>query len=229
MTTALDLITGAAKLAGVVFKSETLDSDEANDGLTSLNDMIASWGNNTLLIQSRTWESFTVSAASSFTIGTGQTLNTTRPTSIVNAFFRSGGIDYSMNPMDDWEYERIPLKTVGSPFPEWFDYDNAYPYGTIRVYTALSTGAELHLLSEKPVSSFSSLTDTVNLAPGWNRAIRYNLAMEMAPEYGVELRPEVVRIAALALKDIQLAIAKNRPIKFHGNVVREKNIYTGYW
>ena len=39
MTTALDLITGAARLLGVVRKGEALDDDEATDGLDALNEV----------------------------------------------------------------------------------------------------------------------------------------------------------------------------------------------
>lgn len=215
MTTALEIITGAAKLIGVVFKSESLSSDEATDGLVSLNDMIASWANNGLLVISRTWESFNVSAASSYTIGSGQTLNTVRPIAIKKAFFRINSIDYQMDKLSDEEYEDIDYKSLSSTFPNKYNYDNAHPYGTIRIYPALASSAALHLLSEKPLTSFSALTTTVDLPPGWKRALKFNLALEMAPEYGVDAPQLVVKTASDSLAAIQSAIANNRPIRFN--------------
>lgn len=214
MTTALDIITGAAKLIGVVFKSEALSADEASDGLVSLNDMVSSWSNNSLLIYARTWESFNISAAASYTIGPSQTINTVRPIAIKAAFIRSGGIDYNMRQITDEQYEDISLKSVTSPFPEWFDYDNGYPYGTLRFYPQLGVSAELHLLLEKPLTSFPTLTTQVDLPPGTNKALKYNLAIDMAPEYGVEIPDSVLKGAADSLLNISLAVAKNRPIKF---------------
>lgn len=228
MTTALGLITGAARLAGVTFKSETLDADEAADGLISLNDMLASWANNGLLVTSRTWESFNISPAASYSIGTGQTLNTARPVEIISAFTRSGDLDYPMEIISDEQYQAIEDKATTSPFPDYLTYDNGYPYGTIRMYPQLGTSAALHLMSEKPLTTIATLATTVNLAPGWNRAIRYNLAIEISPEYGVDVPAGVVKIANDSLTSIQLAIAKNRPIKFR-KPVRTGNIYTGYY
>lgn len=228
MITAHDIITGAAKLIGVVFKSESLTSDEANDGLTSLNDMIASWGNNSLLITARTWETFSVSAATSYTIGTGQTLNTTRPTAIIAAYTRNGGIDYPMEMITDEEYAAVSLKSTSTPFPSFLSYDNGYAVGIIRLYPLLGSSSSLFLLTEKPITEFAELTTTVNLAAGWNRALRFNLAVEMAAEYGVPVPEQVAKIASTSLASISLAIAKNRPIRPSFPVVRERNIYTGW-
>lgn len=212
MTTALQIITGAARLVGVVRKTEALSADEAADGLVALNDMLASWVNNGLLVTARTWENFIVASASSYTIGSAATLNTVRPMSIKEAFFRIGSIDYPLTILTDEEYERISYKTLSTGYPEYLNYDNGYATGIIRLYPQGAGG--LHLLSEKPLTAFASLSTTVDLPPGWNRALRYNLAIDLAPEYGESVSAEVVKIAGESLDNIQLSIAKNRPIKF---------------
>lgn len=228
MTTALDIITGASRLIGVTFKSEALDSDEAADGLVSLNDMVSSWSNNGLLVPYRSWESFNISPAASYSIGAGQTINTVRPSFIKAAFIRSGNVDYSMECITDEQYESITFKSITSPFPDYLTYDNGYPYGTIRMYPQLGSSGALHLLTEKPLTSFSGLTTTVDLPPGWNKALRFNLAIDMAAEYGVEVPSTVVKGASDSLASISLAIAKNRPIKFKRNLLQTRNIYNGY-
>lgn len=232
MATALDLITGAARLAGIVFKSEALDSDEAQDGLVSLNDMLSSWENNGLLVPSRIWESFTLANATSYSIGPGQTISTVRPTVIRSAFTRNAGIDYSMDIISDEQYESIPDKTLATGYPQYLSYDNGYPNGVIRLYPQLISGAELHLLSEKPLANIATLNTLVELPPGWNRAIRYNLAIEISGEYGVEVPAAVVKIANDSLTSIQTAIAKNRPIKYlpsSANVFNRNFFYDGYY
>lgn len=227
MTTARDIITGAVKLLGSLRKGETLDADEAADGLVALNEMISSWGNSSLLIPSRTWESFNISSGTAYTIGSGQTLNTTRPISIQRAFTRISNIDYPLTYLTDEEYEDISFKSISTSIPEYYTYDNAYPYGTIRLYPSLATSAELHLLSEKPLTEFTTLNTSVDLAPGVKRALRFNLAIDLAPEYETAVSPEVANTAVTSLNSISLAVAKNRPIKYDPAYLDPINIYTG--
>lgn len=227
MTTALQIITDTAKLIGAIRKGEALAADEAADGLISLNDMLSSWANDGLLVPYRTWENFSISAASSYSIGSGQTLNTVKPLDIKSAFIRSSAIDYYIDPLLDEQYERIPDKSTTSPFPDYFNYDNGHPYGVLRFYPQLSASAALYLLTEKPLTSFASLSTTVDLPPGWNRALKYNLAPEIEPQYGGGVSDSVMRIAAQSLSAVQLAVAKNRPLRFLQSRPMQPNIYSG--
>ncbi len=228
MTTVRDIITGAVRLLGTLRKGETLSADDVQDGFVALNDMIASWGNDSLLINARAWESFNIGAGSSYTLGVGQTINTTRPSSIQDAFVRIGNIDYTLTPLTDVEYERIPYKNLSSNIPQWYNYDNGFPTGIIRIYPYLSVSAELHLLSEKPITEFTDVNQTIVVTPGTNRALRSNLALELAPEYRVEPSASLVRMASTSLDSIMLAIAKNRPVKYQAPPTLRGNIYNGW-
>ncbi len=46
-----------------------------------------------------------------------------------------------------------------------------------------------------PLATYSDLSDTISLPGGWLRALRYNLAVDLAPEYGRPLDPAVVTMA----------------------------------
>jgi hypothetical protein len=200
----------------------------AVDGLEALNDMISSWSNDSMLIYARTWENFSITAASSYLIGASQTLNTVKPMKIIAAYTRSGDIDYPMTPMTDEEYYALQDKSSSSPFPDFFSYDNGHPYGRLRFYPAYSTSASLYLLTEKVLTNFASLSTTVDLPSGWNKAIKYNLAIDIAPEYGVSVTPEVIKGAKESLNNISLAIARNRGMKYSGGSTISGNIYTGF-
>lgn len=229
MSTALDIITGAAKLIGVVFKSETLDDDEANDGLVALNDMLDSWSNDSLLVSAYTEETFSLTGASSYTIGTGGTFNTSRPITIKTAVVRSGNIDYDLKIITPEQYQSIALKSTASPIPEYLVYDNVYPLGTIKLYPVASAGSTLTMLSNKPLSNLSALTTAVTLAPGWKRALKYNLAIELAPEYGVDVPAWVIRNAGTSKGDLKRAANANKAMPYMPDEVTTSNIFTGYF
>ncbi len=230
MTTVLDIITSAMRLNQAVRKTESITADEGEDGMATMNEMLASWSNEGLNIISRTWEYFNITSGTSYTIGDGGDLNTVRPTVIKEAFLRIGNIDYSLQPLTDDEYEQIAFKTLATAIPTYYNYDNGYPLGKIRLYSSLAGSAELHLLSEKPFTAYTSLQDTVDLPAGTIRALKYNLAIDLAPEYNKEPSAAVIKGAKESLGAIRLAIAKNRPIKQkYNNNIGMNNIYTGWF
>lgn len=229
MTTALDLITGAGRLLGVVRKGEALDDDEATDGLSALNAMLSAWGSETLIALARVRESFTLTGASSYTIGTGKTFDTTNPINISNAFVRSGGVDYPLEIVSDEEYDNISVKDVtGLSFYLCYTNSPTEEAGTIRLYPAPAAGYTLHLLSEKPFSTLTLASDIFFPQRAGERAARYNLAVEMAPEFGVEPSAAVVAIAREAKGQMKLEGAKSRKMTSN-NVGQVRNIYTGWY
>jgi hypothetical protein len=216
MSTALDLITGAARLLGVVRKGEALDADEASDGLSALNDMLASWSSERLFVSVRTRDNFTLTASATHTIGTGQTLNTVAPIRISDAFIRNGDLDYPLTIITDEEYDSLALKTLAASPPSCINYikSNTSNVGTIRLYPVPSASDSLYLLSEKVATQVALTSDTVFLPhAGFKRAIKYNLAIDLAPEYGVEPSNAVVAIAKTSLGAIKLEVARNMKMR----------------
>lgn len=227
-TSALKLITGAAGLIGVVFKSEVLAADEAMDGLEMLNDMLDTWSNDSLSTFAYTNESFPLTGAASYAIGPGGDFNTSRPINIVSAVVNMGGVDYTLTPLTPQEYlEQVPVKNTSSTIPKYVVYDNAYPSGHMTFYAVPAGGSTLKMLSNKPLSNISALTSIIDLPPGWKRAIRYNLAIDMAPDYGAGVPDEVASIALTALGAIRRAASANKAMPFIEDVAPQGDIYTG--
>lgn len=228
MTTALDIITGAAKLLGVVYKSEALTADEAADGLVSLNDMLGTWSNDNLVTFAFAEESFPLSAGvSSYTIGTGQTFNTTRPVVINYAYVRLGSIDYELQIISPTEYDSISTKSVGGGIPRYMSYSNDYPSATINVYPVPSGGYTIFLESNKPLTGYATLTTTFAMPPGWNRAAKYNLALDMAPEFGVDPSAVIVDTARKSLGAIKRSTSANTSMPFRGDEVVKPYVLSG--
>lgn len=228
MATARDIIKRAMQKIGVLVKSEEPSADEAEDALDSLNAMIASWSNDSLDIYARTWETFTLSGGTgSYTIGTGGTFNTNRPSSIIEAYLDISGIDYTMTVVDDESYNTISYKSLQG-IPEFINYDNAYPLGKIRLYPVPASSYSLFLLSEKPTTQFSTLDTEMSLPDGWERALIYNLALELAPEYNQKPDGSIVKIAGESLGLIKTKVAQVRGMDAFPQNMVVRNIYSGW-
>jgi hypothetical protein len=225
-TTARTIITRAMQKIGVLVKSEPPSADEADDALASLNALIASWSNDSLNVYARTWENFPLSAAASYTIGTGGTFNTTRPMDIIEAHVRSGSIDYPLGIITDEAYNSISYKNL-SGIPEFLNYSNAYPLSIIRLYP-IDTSQTLYILSEKAVTGFATLDTAFSLPDGWERALIYNLALELAPEYQQQPDPSVVKIAGESLGAIRTKVAQVRTMDAYPQNFAVRNIYSGW-
>lgn len=229
MTTARTIIRRALQQNGVLTKNEAPSADEASDALVSLNNLIASWSNDSLLIYSRVSESFPlVSGTSSYTIGTGGDFNTTRPLQILSAFTRIGNIDYDIDIIDEVAYDNISQKSISSSIPSVLVYTGNFPLGTINIYPVPTTG-NIHIRSEKELSGFTTLDTDIDLPPGWDRALIYNLSIELAPEYGVQPSPNTQIIADMSLGKIKSTIARVKSMDMYPSNGTNNNIYSGWY
>lgn len=231
MTTAREIITRAAQELGVVRKGEALSADEVSDGLDWLNELMASWASEALINVGRYRESFTLGTGAEFTIGTGQTLDTALPTKILEAFIRRGDIDYTLNIINDYEYRAETFKTIQAS-PAWnlnYSKDPNAATGVIRLYPASSGGDELHILSEKPFTELTSANNTVFMpSAGFKRALRTNLALDMAASYDIDPKPSLVDAARKSLGAIKREAARAHKIRYRPSSGGLRNINTGY-
>lgn len=210
MTTARQIIKSAMQKIGVLTKSETPDADEASDGLTTLNQMLQSWSNDSLLVYARLAESFTLSGGTaSYTIGTGATFNTSRPVQIVSGYVRSGTTDYPLSKIKDTEYDTIGAKTT-TGIPNSFFYDYNAPSGTVTFSPVPDAAYSVYLRMEKALTSIATLDTDIEFPTGWEEAIIYNLALRLAPEYGATVDQLTYDIAKDSKGALASSVAKNR-------------------
>ena len=62
---------------------------------------------------------------------------------------------------------------------------------------------EFHVISVQQLDQPADLATQILFPPGYLRAFAYNLAMEIAPEFGVEPSPQVQRIAMTSKRDLK--------------------------
>lgn len=196
MTTARDIIESALRKIQVLGRGQSLPARDAQNGLDALNQMIDTWSIEGGKVYTESRESFTLtSGQGSYTIGTGGDFNTDKPYVITSAFIRVSGYDYPLQLIDSAKYADIYDKDFTNTYPEYLYYDNGYPLANINLWSVPSTASDLHIYSEKPLSNLSSLTTDLSFPKGYERALIYNLAIELAPEYEKEASASVYKIA----------------------------------
>ncbi|MBK6906483.1 MAG: hypothetical protein IPH08_05015 [Rhodocyclaceae bacterium] len=192
--------------------------------------MIDSWRNDRLMVYALSESTLTLTPTdASYTIGTGGNINTTRPVKIESAFCRAGSVDFPVDVIGKARYDAIPDKTTTSDIPDFLYYDSAVTTGNINLWPVPTTANVLHVTMWTVLSTLAAVSTTVTLPPGYERALAYNLAIEIAPEYEKTVSQEVAKIAReslAALKKINSRqIIAYSELSINGN--RRGDIYAG--
>lgn len=228
------MILRSMRMIGEKARGEVLDTNEQAECLYELNSMMDSWSIERLMCYQVVQESFPLTTNTvAYTIGSGATFNTTRPTKIVDPCFvrDSGSLDSKLEIINAEAYGRIVQKSAGVTYPTWLFYDggfNASGYGTIYIYPAPSGSLTLYINSWKQLQNFGNVSTAMLLPPGYQLAIESNFAVHLAAGL-TSVSPEVAKIA----KDSKAAIKSiNLPetvATLDAGIVRgtRSNIFTG--
>lgn len=210
--TARQIVQRALRLGAVIGQGQTLDAEQENDALETLNDMLASWSAEGLMVPNTEIESFTLVAGTiSYTVGSGGDFNTDRPLQIVGGYLTDGN-DYQLSAMSRREFNSIWSK-ASRQRPTRFFYRPDYPLGAVYFDYTPDEAYSIKLELVKPFPEFSALTDTVTVPPEYALAISSNLWMVLAPEYEVVPNPAVVRMADESKRTIKRNNFSNRVVE----------------
>lgn len=216
MTTALQIIDSAYTALGYKSPTDVLSGQDTAYALSKLNDLIDSWNTQTLCIYTTT-EVVVTTSGKPITIGTGQTVNTTRPVRLpTGSFARISGIDYPITWMNTEQYQSIVLKNTASTIPIYGFYDGGSPTGNLYFWPYQTTPTEYHILVDTQLAEWPTLATDITLTQGYRRALIYSLAEELAPGY-TEVTPTLARNAMNARRAIRQANAVVPVLKFADN------------
>ena len=206
-TTAGDQINRALRLLGVLAEGETPSAATSQDGLTALNQMIDSWNTERLSVFSTQDQIFTWPAGEiTRTLGPSGNFSGNRPVLFDDAtYYRDPGtnVSFGIKFINQQQYDGIAVKTVTSTYPQVIFVNMTYPDATMTVYPKPTRDLEWHFISVNELSNPATLATNLTFPPGYLRAFVYNLAMEIAPEFGVEPSPQVTRIAMTSKRNLK--------------------------
>jgi hypothetical protein len=205
--TAGDQINGALRLIGQLAEAEEPSAATAQDALNSMNQMIDSWNTERLSVYSTQDQVFSWSPNfATRTLGPTGNFVGNRPILVDDSTYfldPSSGISFGIKLINQQQYDGIAVKTVTSTYPQVMFVNMTYPDITMVVYPVPTKVLEWHFVSVVELTQAALLSTTLAFPPGYMRAFKYNLACEIAADFGVEPSPQVSRIAMASKRNLK--------------------------
>lgn len=221
--TARQAITSAFGILNVYLPSETPNDNDATFALSTLNRLISSWRQRSLLVATVSRERFSLTAdkggiGNPYTIGSGGNWNTTRPANqnsvlganlILTASDPEGRVPLAM--LNDSEWASLATPDLSGTQPSAIYYDPTVTGGYGRVYLwpipDNATNA-IELFINSALSRFADLSTEYQVDDGVDTAIVYNLAKLLAGPYGRQMAQDDRDFAAESLGVVKRANSK---------------------
>jgi hypothetical protein len=204
--TAGDQINRALRLLGILAEGETASAATSQDALTAMNQMIDSWSTERLSVfctqdQVFNWPVGEIKR----TLGPSGDFVGNRPIQLDDGtYYRApSGVSYGIKFLNQDQYNGIAVKTSTSTFPQAIFVNNTFPNVEMYIYPKPTQLLEWHFISVQELTQPATLATELFFPPGYMRAFAYNLAMEIAPEFGVEPSPQVQRIAMTSKRNLK--------------------------
>jgi hypothetical protein len=221
--TAQQLINSSLRLINVLPTGETPTAAESQDALATLNQMVDAWQGDCLMIFSIIRQVFSLSGGTydpsygqKYAMGPGGDFNTARPAkidrlSVINLNNAAQPLELPLDYITDAQWQGLPVKAISSSLPQLVYDDQQFPSRNLYYWPVPNQfPCDTAIYSWSAISQFTDLGSTsYTFPPGYQRAIRYNLAVDLSPEFQVQIPPLVLQIAAQSKADVA---AMNAPL-----------------
>lgn len=210
--TAADIIKGALRSIGQLETGETPSADEISDGLEALNLLCKQWTAppNPVAPGLKMWLRKTASISLTLnqaylelkSSGGDHDIDVPPVRIIRLALVDSNSYETDLLEMTQGEYDRLYSKGIDAgTITKWF-YDRQLATGWIYFNNKpndVTTYPSVKIRYHRTVEDFDAQTDSPDFPQEWYRPLRFNLAIDLAPEYGVDVNQTLFTIAKEAL------------------------------
>jgi len=201
--------------------------------LDLLNDLMDMWSNFNLACYAILEQSgLLVPNQSAYTIGPGGNFNMTRPMKIIGSpgscyVQDATGNNYDMQVVarDVWNLYTNRTNVVTSNFPNILFYDPQFPLGVINVLPFPNQPYTMFWDSYLQLSDYTSLTQVIQLPPGYKLAMWSNLAVLAKPYFlDGQMDPIIPVIATQSLGAIKRTNTRDNVAQYDAEIVARSNI-----
>lgn len=209
MATVREVCTGALRLLGVTQPGRAPSAQDMQNAVYALKSMLESWSTQDLnIFQTTTLVFDFVPNQATYALGPTGDWVTTRPMHMAYCYLRyaqaSGTpIDMPITILNDSQRASISAKTITSSIPTTVYYNAEMPNAKLTFWPIPTTTYQAVIWCDEPLESFDNLSDDLNFPRGYEQAIRYNLAVRLAPEYGKTVGEEIAAIASKSTSDLK--------------------------
>jgi hypothetical protein len=190
-----DLIRQALLDVGAIDEGQTPSATQVSDASMKLNMISKFWHADGMPLWAMKQTSFALTAATSYTIGVGQTISTPRPIRVYSAFLRDTSAtpdtDTPINILTRDEYNSLSSKsTEGRPIGLFYDpQGGATAFGTIYLWPKPDTTAiancSCFVTYQRPFEDFDAASDTPDFPQEWFLPLQVFLTWAISYQYGM--------------------------------------------
>lgn len=205
------LIAGALRMLGVVAQGESPTAVQVTEAAEALNMMVKAFEADGMPLWGLTEYVLTMTpGVTKYQIGIGKTIPVAKPLKVIQAWNRNNTshVDIPMRILTKHDYNMLGNKTTeGNPIQIF--YNPLLDYGELSLFPTPSaidaSQSKIVLSYQRPFEDFLVSGDNPDFPQEWLEALKYGLAVRLAPEYGIDsesrkfLIQEYASVKAIAL------------------------------
>jgi len=181
------IINSALRKVGVIAEGQTANSSQLATGTEALNALLKTLATKGMPIWAIKSYTFTTTLnTATYNIGVGQTLNTSHPLKVIQAYRveSSGAMNVPLQVTNLYDFNLLPISnTSGEPVSLY--YHPLTTYGVVSLWPKPSdNNTTITVFYQSSTDDMVSATDNLDFPSYWTEAVIYTLAWRLAPEYG---------------------------------------------
>jgi hypothetical protein len=192
------VIAYALRKLGVLELGVTPDADTVTNSASALDMMVKSWITKGIKLWTISELTLPLTSATSYIIGPATSSPTPilvadKPMKLKQAWLRNISVtpqnDIPLQILSQFDYNNMGSKfSTGTPNSVYLQVsrENSTLYTYLTPDTTASTMYEVHLVTQRLLQDVGASTDNLDFPQEWLYALGWNLAAEMATDYGVD-------------------------------------------
>jgi len=248
--TAQQFILSACRLVGALRSGQNMSAAELADGLQVFNDLLDSWSASSITIyvvqritndQSQIPFTLIPNQQTPYTLGNAlgnENFLTPRPprlerVSYIYSASQQTPIEKPLAMYDSVQWQNIANKSVTSLLPQVCYVEDNFPDMNLSFWPVVTQANPIVLYAWGALAQVPSLQTVISFPPGYSRALRYNLAVDLFSEFSGDMQKlQVVAPLAIRYKQVIEGLNSHSKIAYCdpaivGGARKRGNIYTG--